>query len=231
MPAEGRRERLIAELAAMRQLADATSIMCFEAVGEAPEVYQVHFTGTLISRESSVSPVVDVKQHACDIRLPYGFPEAPPDIRFTTAVYHPNISAGGFVDLKSLGLEWNDELTLTLVCERLWDACRLAVYDLDRPSNLTAGQWVRQESDRKLPIDNRPLRDLADKSCSNVVRYKRRHGQPSQLNTSQTSAPDIFYIGEDTPSRGTDGNTGSQESGDIFFIGEDGVDNVSSTKP
>ncbi len=231
MAAEERRQRLTAELAAMQQLAEVTSIMRFEAVGKSPAAYQVHFSGSLISRTSSVSPVVDAKEHSCDIRLPYRFPKAPPDIRFTTAVYHPNISSGGFVDLKSLGLEWNDGLSLTLVCERLWDTCRLAVYDLDRCSNVTAGQWIRKGADRSLPVDTRPLRDLADKSCSNVVRYKRRQGQPSQLKTSQASSPDIFYIGEDTPSGENDGERSSQVSGEIFFIGEDGTEIASSNKP
>lgn len=207
-----RRLRLQRELAEMRTLSEDSSIFDFESVGEAPEVYKFRFRGRLIARESGSAEVEDVDHHRCDVRLPYRFPQTPPDIRFTTAVFHPNISAGGFVDLSQLGLEWTDELTLAVVCERLWDACRLAVLQLDGCTNAAAAQWVRDnqvedsklgndqlaDGGRSLPLDERPLRNLGDRHCRNVVRYKRRGSGPSQLTTGhENRSEEILFIGDE----------------------------------
>jgi ubiquitin-protein ligase len=214
-----RAKRLRDELNEMRHLADGSSILKFESVGESPELYRVHFYGKLITRESSVSPIEFTGEHSCDIRLPFSFPETAPDIRFTSTVYHPNIAAGGFVDLNSLGLQWSSELTLAVVCERLWDACRLATFDVEQSTNISAEQWLDDERQISLPTDERPLRDLAEKNCSNVIRYKRRAGGPPRIISPVGSAPDILYIGDEsveTPS-GTEGAPAE----DIFYIGED----------
>lgn len=194
-----RRQRLLEELNGMRQLADGSSIIFFESIGEAPDTYKVRFKGRLVTRESSVSPVEEIEEHTCDIRLPFSFPETAPDIRFTSAVYHPNISSGGFVDLSRLGLEWTADLTLAVVCERLWDACRLAVYNVEGCTNVSAGEWMEDECQLRLPLDDRPLRDQADKSCSNVIQYKRRGGATRTLTASTGVEPDILFIGDDVP--------------------------------
>lgn len=193
-----RRQRLLDELNGMRQLADSSSIIFFESVGEAPDFYKVKLKGRLVTRESSVSAVRDVEEHSCDIRLPFSFPETPPDIRFTSTVYHPNISSGGFVDLAKLGFEWTADLSLAVVCERLWDACRLAIYNVEGCTNVSAGEWMTDECQMRLPLDERPLRDQADKSCSNVIQYKRRDGsRPRELSAGDRVEPDILFIGED----------------------------------
>jgi ubiquitin-protein ligase len=35
-------------------------------------------------------------------RMPYGYPERPPDIRWLTPILHPNISFSGFLNLRKL---------------------------------------------------------------------------------------------------------------------------------
>ena len=228
-----RRQRLLNELNGMQQLADGSTIIFFESVGETPDFYSVRFKGRQITRESSVSAVEEVEEHTCDIRLPFSFPETPPDIRFTTSVFHPNIASGGFVDLASLGLKWTPDLSLAVVCERLWDACRMSIYQVERCANISAGAWIRDECRLRLPLDDRPLRDQADKSCSNVIRYKRRGSQPSELTaTTSIREPDILFIGEDFIGEDVIGeDTPSPSPIPVDFVADSAVDSAPPAPP
>ena len=99
-----RHERLVAELEAMRALKKSTSILDFEFTGEPPDRYSITLRGKGISRDTSSRADVEfVELHKIDLRLPYSFPRRPPDIRWITPIFHPNISFSGFINLKDIG--------------------------------------------------------------------------------------------------------------------------------
>lgn len=198
MSSQQRLDRLRADFEALTALRAASSILDFETTPDQPERYTVTFRGKGVSRESSPRAEVDfVEQHRVDIRLPYSYPERPPDIRWLTPILHPNVSFSGFIDLADVGLPWNPDLGLDAVCERLWDLARLAYVNPEKSTNYAAKNWYEKECQLSLPVDNRPLRDKAAPASSNVIRYQRR-GQARDLSAAGPAA-DVLFIGEDTP--------------------------------
>lgn len=194
-----REERLQTDFAALKALAAASSVFELEATGDIPERYTLLFRGKGVSREASPQAAVEfVELHKVDIRLPYSYPERPPDIRWLTPILHPNISFSGFIDLAEVGLPWSPALGLDVVCERLWDLARLAYVNLEKPANYAAKQWYEKNCQLALPIDARPLRDKAGTATSkNIIRYQRR-GQTRDLAVAG-AASEVLFIGEDTP--------------------------------
>lgn len=226
MTQQDRDERLVAELEAMRALNKASNILDFEFSGEPPDRYSITLRGKGISRDTSARADVEtVELHKIDLRLPYSYPKRPPDIRWITPIFHPNISFSGFINLKDVGLPWDQDLGLDVVCERLWDVARLQFMDLDKATNYAAKNWFEDESKLQLPVDHRPLRDKAAPQGGNVIRYQRRGDQRISLPSARDAA-EVFFIGEDTPTpslpirtppvrRRTPGDD------DVLYIGDD----------
>jgi ubiquitin-protein ligase len=197
--AEQRTERLAAELESMRALRKCSTIIDFECSGEAPDRYSVVFRGRGISRDSSSRADVKYEQvHRIDIRLPYSYPQRPPDIRWVTPIFHPNVSFSGFLRLSDLDLPWQPDLGLDIICERLWDVARLAFVNLEKASNHAAKNWFEEQTSLQLPVDSRPLRDRNAPTGANVIRYERR-GERRTAVPEASSADDVLFIGEDTP--------------------------------
>lgn len=189
-----RDDRLNAELEALRALRKASTILDFEFSGDPPDRYTLEFRGRGVSQVRSDVEFADV--HRIELRLPYSFPQKPPDFRWLTPIFHPNISFSGFISLDDIGLPWQDELGLDVICERLWDVARLSYLDLSAATNHCARGWFESSCSLTLPVDVRPMRDRSIATGKNVVRYQRcgerRVPVPGQ-------ASDVLFIGEDTP--------------------------------
>jgi ubiquitin-protein ligase len=216
-----RDKRLAAELESLQALAKQSSIFEFEASGNPPERYTITFRGRGIKRTTSYDDQVDyIDRHQCEIRLGSGFPEQPPEVRWLTPILHPNISYSGYLNLKDCGVAWQKDLTLDVVCERLWDLARLAWVDLETATNFSAKNWFGKQRDIALPTDARPLRSGAGPSAANVIRYTR-----GPAPAPPTTADGVLYIGEDTPApelprgRPTRPRTGGDD--DVLYIGDE----------
>jgi ubiquitin-protein ligase len=221
VPTTDREERLAAELEVMRALAKQSSILEFESAGDPPDRYKITLRGRGINRGSSFSTEVEyIDRHECEIRLGYGFPKRPPDVRWLTPISHPNITYSGYFQLADCGLTWQEDLTLDILCERLWDVARLAWLDLETAKNYTVKRWFSEQQDLTLPVDDRPLRDRGGPSPSNVIHYQ--HGP-----VPPTAADDgILYIDEDTPAPDLPPRRGptrpqTDNDDDILYIGDD----------
>jgi len=210
--------RLATELEAVRALRKASTILEFEPKGDPPDHYTVIFRGRGISQARA--EVTFTESHRVDLRLPYSFPNKPPDIRWVTPIFHPNISFSGFISLKDIGLPWEPDLGLDVVFERLWDIARLAYMDLEMATNDSAKNWF-QDNQLDLPIDKRPLRDRSAPSGTNVIRYERR-GERRVPMPGQESG-EVLFIGEDTPTpdvpvRIVSYRYGQRDDDDILYI-------------
>jgi len=225
-----RGQRLQDEHEALLRLKAASSLFDFETTGDPPDRYTLIFRGKGMKRGTSSKAEVEIVElHRCDVRLPYSYPQRPPDIRWLTPIFHPNVSFSGYVDVKDIGLPWDKNLALDVVCERLWDMVRLSYMDLDKASNYAAKNWFEEHDELARPVDLRPLRDKEASGGTNVVRYQRRGAQ--RPTTPQASASgSVLYIGEDTPipppatsERPSAARTRRTSSGDddILFIGDE----------
>ena len=197
MTHDSRDSRLLADHETLQALRQCSSIFDFEAGGEPPDRYTLSFRGKGVSQcISSRADIEMIELHRIDMRLPFAYPDTPPDLRWVTPILHPNVSFSGFIHLRDVGLPWDDSVTLDAVCERLWDVARMAYMNLDRTTNYSAKSWLEKQQGVVFPVDPRPLRDKMPPAGANVVRYQRR-GQPPPRRPP--AGGEIFYIGEDTP--------------------------------
>jgi ubiquitin-protein ligase len=214
-----RSEKLIADLQALQGLQDASTILRLEPTGNPPDRYLVTFHGKGLRRDVSTGAVVEQLQHQCELRLGSSYPRYAPDIRWLTPLFHPNISFGGFIRTDDVGIPWNADLTLDVVCERLWDVARLAYYDLDNAANYAAGRWLQESREVALPADPRPLRDKTAAVNKNIVRYRRRGEQQIDFGPGEQQQ-DTLYIGEQPSLPATPGGSQSGDGDDVLYIGE-----------
>jgi len=216
-----RHERLAADLESLEVLKANSSVFGYEACGEPPDTFSVVFRGRGLWRDATTGGIREVNEHRCDLRMTLSYPERPPEIRWQTPLLHPNISFGGFIRLADVGLPWNEDLALDVICERLWDVARLAYYDLDRATNFTARRWLETQRDYTLPVDARPLRDRRIRGNTNIVRYCRRDGSGPVLPVGEPE-PAVLYIDENTPvpplPTARDQRAGGED--EILYIGD-----------
>jgi ubiquitin-protein ligase len=223
MSQPSRENRLKADHASLKALDEASTIFSMEVAGEPPDRYTITFTGKGLGRDpSSQSEVTTVELHQIDLRMPYAYPQSPPDIRWVTPIMHPNVSFSGFVSLADIGIVWTRETPVELVVERLWDVARGEFANHDKATNYAAKNWFAKQNEYSLPVDRRSLRDRGPGGGSNVVRYERRGGRGVQLAGSGT---DVMFIDETTPTPKMPQRQpiprrrrGSDE--DVIFIGE-----------
>ena len=228
MNIESRKQRMAAELECLRALKKGSSILDFESTGDPPDHYTVVFRGRGICRVlPSRSEVEWLDLHRVQIRLPHAYPERPPDIRWITPIFHPNVSFSGYINLTDVGLPWERDLGLDVICERLWDVARMAFVDLAKATNYAAKSWCENQKGRlALPADPRPLRDSAVMSSANVFRYQRRGERAVQL-PSPPKNEEVFYIGEDTPTPQLPASPSPpvrrdrRDGDDVLYIGDD----------
>jgi ubiquitin-protein ligase len=196
MSDENREKRLWQEVETLRGLKKQSSIFDFEFSGDPPDKFIVTFSGKGIGRPngSDSEPEV-VELHQIQIQMAYLYPAREPDLKWLTPIFHPNLSNSGFVDLEDIGLVWEENLSIEIICERLWDVIRLAHVDLNGSSQYTARDWYRNKCAFKLPLDPRPLRDHSIARQSNVVQYVRRTEKKSRSAIVKQQDRDVLYIG------------------------------------
>lgn len=217
MPSNPRTERLRREHDALVSLRAVSTILDFQTQKDPPEHYTITFRGRSACRAGAAHGGAEICElQRIEIRLPFSYPDAPPDVRWLTPICHPNVSHGGFLSLRELGIDWNPQMMLDILCERLWDAARFAYVNSNEVINYTAQRWLDQQSPEDLPFDPRPLRDALPADNPNVVRYVRRDGHKLVLPAVRETT-EILFINEDTPTprlptRGDD---------EVFYIGDE----------
>ena len=195
MPSQQREVRLAEEAEAMRALAADSSILQYTSQGDPPDEYDVTLAGKGVNRGSSFKAKVElIDVHKFKVRLGYAYPDRPPEVRWMSPIYHPNISYSGFIKLEEIGLAWDKDMMLDVVCERMWDLARLAQIDLSKATNYGAKKWFATQTEIALPVDRRPLRDRRAPKPENVVKYHR-----GPKTAERPPADEVLFISDDTP--------------------------------
>lgn len=215
-----RRHHLSAQRERLCTLEGCSSILRVEHEGTAPQRYTLRFRGRGLCRDRTHGGLVLADDHQCSLRLPYAFPQTGPDIQWLTPLVHPNISFSGLVQLEDLGLPWNPRMGLEVVCERLWDAVRLAYVDWQRVVNEGAAYSLQRDCAWALPLDTRPLRDRDRRSVINLVRYRRAAARHAEQGAQREQ--DLFVIDEHTMARPMESpELAAPDRDDILYIGDD----------
>ena len=210
--------RIDEEIAVLERLKKSSSIFDFVVEGDPVEQFNIIFNGKGLFLKDSVDDEVEyVELHRIEISFPTSFPKTEPEVRWRSEIFHPNISFSGFIDLDEIGLKWQEEMTLDVICDRLWDVARVAYYNIETASNYTAKKWYEQECAIKLPVDPRPLRDRATAQPENAISYKR-FGNEEPAVQAQVMEENILYIGDEAPA--TEPEPANEPDDGIEFIGD-----------
>lgn len=224
MSQPAREKRLANDLETLRALKKRSELFDFECNGELPDRYTLVFHGKGVSRTlNPYAKIETVDLHRCNLRLPYSYPERPPDIRWLTPIFHPNVAFSGFIHLRDIGIEWQSHVTLDDICEQLWDVARLEYFELSTATNYAAKDWFEEHADFARPVDKRFLRERRVPSGVNVVKYERRG--TSMALPSVKNEDEVFFIGENTPIPHLPGASIQERKNraddDVIYIGYD----------
>jgi ubiquitin-protein ligase len=139
-----------------RRMLDLTSgndlIAIEEVQGDPAETYVIRFNCRGVSAMEASGPVFsDI--HRVWISLPVEYPTRPPQMRFLTPVFHPNINEEGtYVCVDT----WYPSKFLDDLCIMLGRMIQYKNYNPSSPLRLDAAQWA-VEHPELLPVDRRPL--------------------------------------------------------------------------
>ncbi len=150
--------RLEADYRGIQQLSAESSIFDYECTGGLPELYRFFFHGPG-TYKTTRNTVAIREEHEIVIDLGAAYPRLMPGITWQTPVFHPNISSSGVVCLGGYGTNWVPSLQLDELCVMLWDMIRYQNFDVESPYNREAAMWAREQSDFRLPLDDRSLRN------------------------------------------------------------------------
>ena len=151
--------RLKSDYRAVCQLRDDSTIFSFECSGTPPQKYELLFTGAGFYRDPSSGKIKVRNKHRVTVDLVASYPRMMPSLTWQTPIFHPNISTNGVVCMGGYGSNWVPSLTLDEMITMLWDMIRYKNFDSDSPYNREAAAWAQSQSNFKLPIDTRSIRD------------------------------------------------------------------------
>ena len=151
--------RLNSDYRSVCQLRDESTIFSFECSGTPPQKYELLFTGAGFFRDPSSGKIKVRNHHRVTVDLIASYPRMMPGLAWQTPIFHPNISTNGVVCMGGYGSNWVPSLTLDEMITMLWDMIRYKNFDSNSPYNREAASWAQSQSEYKLPIDTRSIRD------------------------------------------------------------------------
>jgi ubiquitin-protein ligase len=151
---EIRDARLRSDHQRMLNLTEGNDLIALERVrGEPPETYDVLFTCRGIIGLQGSEPLYG-ELHRVRLTLPAEYPTRPPQMRWLTPMFHPNINAEGtFVCVDT----WYPNRFLDDLCVVFGRMIQYKNYNPLNPLRVDAAVWAHQNT-RLLPVDTRPLR-------------------------------------------------------------------------
>lgn len=173
MRASPRIRRLNSDYRSICQLRDDSSIFTFECTGSPPQKYELVFNGAGFFRDPQSGKIEVRHRHRVAVEFGAAYPRMMPGLAWKTPIFHPNISNNGVVCLGGYGTHWVPSLTLAEMATMLWEMIRYQNFDSDSPYNREAALWARTQTEYKLPIDSRSIRDrLTGEKNENILTVK-----------------------------------------------------------
>jgi len=195
-----RHRRLRSDQRALERLKSESGILDYMAYGTPAETYIVRYRGLGFWRPDPASHVAVRDLHEVRIGLGAAYPRMMPELSWQTPIFHPNISAAGIVCLGGYGTYWVPSLSLDELVEMLWDMIRYKNFDPNSPYNREAAAWVKLQNEYRLPIDDRPLRNLV---ASGLVPSHAGIGSPVSprsnspaMKLSPPAPPEVVFLDE-----------------------------------
>ena len=187
-------ERLKSEKESLLALADQFEHISIEVQDNYDRSYKISFqVKSIADFDSGKNEFETVQEHEIELNLPVTFPSVEPELRWLTPIFHPNVSLSGYLDLQDIGFRWSSEMSLIVICERLWDIARFAWVDVDSANNYSAKRkW--NEGAFKAPTDDRVMKSKSTTPMSNIVSYQKL-GSVTEVEIVQ---PEIIEIGDES---------------------------------
>lgn len=203
-------QRLEIEKQQLLDLASNNSSIQIENDSSAPREFKITFTvQSLADFESASSEWVKAEFQEIELVLPISFPEDPPEMRWLSPIFHPNVSLSGYLDCADIGLEWSADMSLLVICERLWDISRFAWVDIDAANNYAAKRrW--SEGEFEVPTDPRPLADDVSIKLANVISYQATNPSAPRPRP-RVKSDSVFSIQDSTIPTEQESSTVSEE--------------------
>ena len=208
--------RLHSDLAALERLRSESSVFRFTATGDPPQLYRINFLGKGLWRDDRGRVRVHEHHHVV-ITLGASYPRSMPEIRWSSKIFHPNISEIGMVCLGGYGTHWTPSLQLDELCVMLWDMVRFHNYDIRSPYNRESALWASGQTEFRFPTDSRSLRDLRamngrdGRSDERPLKDAAAHRSPRSPSRKTTPVARVLQFIErygrgsgDSPSRESD---------------------------
>ena len=186
------RNTLELETRRLINLAQQVSGLTIDRDSKSPREFNLQFSlRSFADYDPSNRRWVETDSQEVQLIVPVSFPKDPPQIRWTTPIFHPNVSVSGYLDCNDIGLHWSDQMSLSLLVERLWDIARFAWMDPEIANHYSAKrQW---ESDpQPTPTDLRTISDEPEIPLNNIVNYRTTGAGP------QTIGPVLEQKGNDS---------------------------------
>lgn len=151
---EIRETRLKGDYRRLRELTAGNDLIQIESVeGDPPETYTIRFACRGVTAVGPRGPVFG-ELHRVRLSLPVEYPTRPPQMRWLTPIFHPNINEEGTgvcVDT------WYPSKFLDDLCIMLGRMIQYQNYNPFHSLRLDAAQWA-QKNRHLFPLDRRPLR-------------------------------------------------------------------------
>jgi ubiquitin-protein ligase len=151
-----RNRRLENEYAAMRELAQSSSLISFTSQGSPPTQYQITFVCHGLARLHG--ELTRLSRHEFTFTLDGTFPLAPPVIVWKTPIFHPNMKPPDVCT----GDIWYPAFTLAGLCVSLCELVQYKSFNVYDPLDNEAANWLiryLQADESGIPVDRRPILD------------------------------------------------------------------------
>ena len=190
-----------------------------QSIGDPP--YGSLNSASSTSTSDSEEKVTWIDTPVIELEFPVSFPDSAPRLKWDRRLFHPNVSSSGRGELRDIGINWQPEMTLDVLVERLWDVCRGAFYQAEPCENSQALEWYQQRP-IPFPWDQRTF--ASPRELPNIVRYQRKDSpepstaKPSNAETS-TAEPTIVEATV-VPTSGSqqEPETPTKPAPPVFFI-------------
>jgi ubiquitin-protein ligase len=147
--------RLNVDFRKMQELVEKSQFITMEYFGNPPNRYIITYRCKgLVWYPSYPQPSITIF-HKMEIYLHNEYPRKPPQLKWLTEIFHPNIlslSENGGVCIGG----WTPSETLDMLCVRVGEMVQYKNYSLKDALNKKAEEWVKKNS-HKFPVDDRNL--------------------------------------------------------------------------